>query len=390
MREFTRIKRLPPYVFSIVTAMKIEARRRGEDIIDLGMGNPDLASPDHVVDKLCEAARNPKNHRYSASKGITKLRTAMVDWYKRRYNVDLDPEDEVVVTIGAKEGISHLALATINPGDVVMVPSPTYPIHPYSVIIVGGEVKNIPLREDADFFEDICNAYKQMQSRPKMLIISFPHNPTTAVVDIGFFKRLVDFATDNDIMVVHDISYADIVFDGYTAPSFLQVPGAKDIGVEFFSVSKSYNMPGWRIGFCVGNREMVGALTKIKSYLDYGVFQPIQIAGIIALNGPQDCVQETVDTYRKRRDALVGGLERVGWNIKKPLGTMFVWAKIPEQFRHLGSLEFSKLLLTDAKVAVSPGIGFGEYGDEYVRFALVENELRIKQAVQGMKKVLCR
>ncbi len=390
MREFTRIKRLPPYVFSIVTAMKIDARRKGEDIIDLGMGNPDLASPDHVVDKLCEAARNPKNHRYSASKGITKLRTAMVDWYKRRYNVDLDPEEEVVVTIGAKEGISHLALATINPGDVVMSPSPTYPIHPYSVIIVGGEVKSIPLHDDTDFFEDMCNAYKQMWPRPKMLIISFPHNPTTAVVDIGFFKRVVDFATDNDIMVVHDISYADIVFDGYTAPSFLQVPGAKDIGVEFYSVSKSYNMPGWRIGFCVGNREMVGALTKIKSYLDYGVFQPIQIAGIIALNGPQDCVKETVDTYRKRRDALVGGLERVGWNIKKPLGTMFVWAKIPEQFRHLGSLEFSKLLLTEGKVAVSPGIGFGEYGDEYVRFALVENEHRIKQAVHGIKKVICR
>ena len=271
-----------------------------------------------------------------------------------------------------------------------MAPSPTYPIHPYSVIIVGGEVKSIPLRDDSDFFEDMCTAYKQMWPRPKMLIISFPHNPTTAVVDIGFFKQVVDFATDNDIMVVHDISYADIVFDGYTAPSFLQVPGAKDIGVEFFSVSKSYNMPGWRIGFCVGNREMVGALTKIKSYLDYGVFQPIQIAGIIALNGPQDCVKETVETYRKRRDALVGGLERVGWNIKKPLGTMFVWAKIPEQFRHLGSLEFSKLLLTEAKVAVSPGIGFGEYGDDHVRFALVENERRIKQAVQGMKKVLCK
>ncbi|MCC7202220.1 MAG: aminotransferase class I/II-fold pyridoxal phosphate-dependent enzyme [Nitrospirae bacterium] len=390
MREFTRIQRLPPYVFSIVTSMKIDARRRGEDIIDLGMGNPDLASPEHVVNKLCEAARNPKNHRYSASKGITKLRTAMVDWYKRRYNVDLDPENEVVVTIGAKEGISHLALATINPGDVVMAPSPTYPIHPYSVIIVGGEVKSIPLRDDSDFFEDMCSAYKQMWPRPKMLIISFPHNPTTAVVDLGFFKRVADFATENDIMVVHDISYADIVFDGYTAPSFLQVPGAKDIGVEFFSVSKSYNMPGWRIGFCVGNREMVGALTKIKSYLDYGVFQPIQIAGIIALNGPQDCVQETVNTYRKRRDALVDGLARVGWDIKKPLGTMFVWARIPEQFRHLGSLEFSKLLLTDAKVAVSPGIGFGEYGDDYVRFALVENERRIKQAVQGIKKVLCK
>src|SRR3989338_4900850 len=390
MREFTRIKRLPPNVFSIVTSIKIGARRRGEDIIDLGMGNPDLASPDHVVDKLCEAARNPKNHRYSASKGITKLRTAMVDWYKRRYNVDLDPEEEVVVTIGAKEGISHLALATINPGDVVMAPSPTYPIHTYSVIIVGGEVKSIPLRDDSDFFEDMCNAYKQMWPRPKMLIISFPHNPTTAVVDIGFFKRVVDFAHDNDLMVIHDISYADLVFDGYVAPSFLQVPGAKDVGVEFFSVSKSYNMPGWRVGFCVGNKEMVGALIKIKSYLDYGVFQPIQIASILALNGPQECVQETVNIYKSRRDALVDGLNRIGWSIKKPLGTMFVWARIPEEFRRLGSLEFSKLLLTEGKVAVSPGIGFGEFGDDYVRFALVENEKPIRQAVQGIKKVLSK
>ena len=390
MREFSRIKRLPPYVFSIVNTMKIDARRRGEDIIDLGMGNPDLPSPPHVVDKLTEAAKKPKNHRYSASKGITKLRAAIVDWYKRRYNVDLDPETETVVTIGAKEGISHLALATINPGDVVMTPNPTYPIHPYSVIIVGGEIKSIPLREDNDFFEDMCNAYKQMQPRPRMLIVSFPHNPTTSVVDISFFKNVVDFALDNELMVVHDISYADLVFDGYTAPSFLQVPGAKDVGVEFFSVSKSYNMPGWRVGFCVGNKEMVGALTKIKSYLDYGVFQPIQIASIIALNGPQDCVKETVDIYRRRRDVLLGGLERIGWPIKKPLGTMFVWAKIPEPFRHLGSLEFSKLLLTEGKVAVSPGVGFGEYGNEYIRFALVENEHRIRQAVQGIKKVLGR
>lgn len=388
MKEFSRINRLPPYVFSIVTAMKIEARKRGEDIIDLGMGNPDMGSPPHVVEKLVEAARNPKNHRYSASKGITKLRSAIVDRYKRRYNVDLDPETEAVVTIGAKEGLSHLALATINPGDVVLAPNPTYPIHPYSVIIVGGEIRSIPLRDDTDFFEDMCNAYKQILPRPKMLIISFPHNPTTAVVDISFFKRVVDFAQDNDMMVIHDLSYADLVFDGYEAPSFLQVPGAKDVGVEFYSVSKSYNMPGWRVGFCVGNKEMVGALIKIKSYLDYGVFQPIQIAAICALNGPQDCVQETVEIYRKRRDALINGLDRIGWHIKKPLGTMFVWGKIPEQFRGLGSLEFSKLLLSEGKVAVSPGIGFGEYGDDYVRFALVENEHRIKQAVHGIKKVL--
>lgn len=390
MREFSRIKRLPPYVFNIVTSMKIEARRQGEDVIDLGMGNPDLPSPPHVVDKLAEAARNSRNHRYSASKGITKLRVAIVDWYKRRYNVDLDPETEAVVTIGAKEGMSHLALATINPGDVVLTPNPTYPIHPYSVIIVGGEIKSIPLREDCDFFEDMCKAYREMWPRPKMLIISFPHNPTTAVVDIGFFKKVVDFAQDNEMMMVHDLSYADLVYDGYTAPSFLQAPGAKDIGVEFFSVSKSYNMPGWRVGFCVGNKEMVGALTKIKSYLDYGVFQPIQIASILALNGPQECVCETVNIYRRRRDALVNGLGRIGWQVKKPLGTMFVWARIPESFRGMGSLEFSKLLLAEGKVAVSPGIGFGEYGDEYIRFALVENEHRIKQAVQGIKKVLCR
>ncbi|OGW15299.1 MAG: alanine transaminase [Nitrospirae bacterium GWA2_42_11] len=390
MREFNRIKRLPPYVFSIVTSMKIDARRRGEDIIDLGMGNPDMASPPHVVEKLIESARNPKNHRYSASKGITKLRTAIVDWYKRRYNVDIDSETEAVVTIGAKEGLSHLALAIINPGDIVLAPNPTYPIHSYSVIIVGGEIKSIPLREDNDFFEDICNTYKEMSQKPKMLIISFPHNPTTSVVDIGFFKRIVDFAHDNDLMVIHDISYADLVFDGYVAPSFLQVPGAKDVGVEFFSVSKSYNMPGWRVGFCVGNKEMVGALIKIKSYLDYGVFQPIQIASILALNGPQECVQETVNIYKSRRDALVDGLNRIGWSIKKPLGTMFVWARIPEEFRRLGSLEFSKLLLTEGKVAVSPGIGFGEFGDDYVRFALVENEKRIRQAVQGIKKVLSK
>jgi len=390
MREFNRIKRLPPYVFSIVTSMKIDARRRGEDIIDLGMGNPDMASPPHVVEKLIESARNPKNHRYSASKGITKLRTAIVDWYKRRYNVDIDSETEAVVTIGAKEGLSHLALAIINPGDIVLAPNPTYPIHSYSVIIVGGEIKSIPLREDNDFFEDICNTYKEMSQKPKMLIISFPHNPTTSVVDIGFFKRIVDFAHDNDLMVIHDISYADLVFDGYVAPSFLQVPGAKDVGVEFFSVSKSYNMPGWRVGFCVGNKEMVGALIKIKSYLDYGVFQPIQIASILALNGPQECVQETVNIYKSRRDALVDGINRIGWSIKKPLGTMFVWARIPEEFRRLGSLEFSKLLLTEGKVAVSPGIGFGEFGDDYVRFALVENEKRIRQAVQGIKKVLSK
>jgi alanine-synthesizing transaminase len=390
MRKFDRMERLPPYVFSVVTQMKIEARKRGEDIIDLGMGNPDLGTPPHIVEKLLEAAKNPKNHRYSASRGITKLRTAMSDWYRRRYQVEVDPESEVVVTIGAKEGLSHLALATIMPGDVVMTPSPTYPIHPYSVILVGGEVRSIPMRSDVDFFEEMQRVYKQTLPRPKMLIISFPHNPTTAVVDMGFFKKVVDFARENDVMVVHDFSYADLVFDGYQAPSFLQVPGAKEVGVEFFSVSKSYNMPGWRVGFCVGNREMVGALTKIKSYLDYGVFQPIQIASIIALNGPTDCIREIVETYQKRRDILVSGLNRAGWEVEKPLGTMFVWCRIPEAFRSMGSLEFCKLLLMDGKVAVSPGLGFGEYGDDYVRFALVENEHRIRQAVQGVRHVLSR
>jgi alanine-synthesizing transaminase len=388
MKPLARMNRLPPYVFSIVTNMKIEARSRGEDIVDLGMGNPDMPTPPHIVEKLIEAARNPKNHRYSASRGITKLRMAMSDWYKRRYHVDIDPETEVVITIGVKEGLAHLALAIISPGDVVMTQTPTYPIHPYSVILVGGEVRYIQQRADVDFFEEMVKTFRDSSPRPKMLILSYPHNPTTAVVDLGFFKKIVDFAHDNDVMVVHDLAYADLVFDGYRAPSFLQVPGAKEIGVEFFSVSKSYNMPGWRVGFCVGNREMVGALTKIKSYLDYGVFQPIQIASIIALNSPQEVVHEIVENYRKRRDVLVQGLNRAGWAVEKPLGTMFVWAKIPEPFRAMGSIEFSKLLLSEGKVAVSPGIGFGQFGDDYVRFALVENEQRTRQAIQGIRHVL--
>jgi alanine-synthesizing transaminase len=387
---FARIKRLPPYVFSIVTAMKTEARRRGEDILDFGMGNPDMPTPKHIQDKLIEAVKNPRNHRYSLSKGIPKLREAMASWYARHYGVALDPETEVIATIGSKEGLSHLALAVVEPGDVVLTPSPTYPIHPYSVIIAGGQVKSIPLRNDSDFFEDMTAAYKQTWPRPKMLIINFPHNPTTRVVDLGFFKQIVDFAAENGLMVVHDLAYADLVYDGYRAPSFLQVPGAKEVGVEFFTLSKSYNMPGWRVGFCVGNREMVGALAKLKSYLDYGIFQPIQIAATVALNGPQDCVGEIVDTYRKRRDVLVNGLNRIGWAVEKPRATMFVWAPIPEAFRPLGSLEFAKRLLTDAKVAVSPGIGFGEYGDDGVRFALVENEHRTRQAIQGLKRVLKR
>lgn len=386
--RFARIKRLPPYVFGIVNALKIEARRRGEDIIDLGMGNPDQATPVHIVDKLIEAARNPRNHRYSASKGITKLRSAICDRYKKQYGVDLDPETEAVVTIGSKEGLSHLALATVEPGDVVLTTTPAYPIHPYSVIIAGGEVRSVPLRKDGDFFVDLEEAFKNTWPRPKMLIINFPNNPTTAVVDVSFFQKIVDFARGNDIIVVHDLAYADLNFDGYKAPSFLQAKGAREVGVEFFSLTKSYNMAGWRVGFCVGNKDVVGALVKIKSYLDYGMFQPIQIASIIALNGPQRSVKQISDMYQSRRDALVDGLAKAGWHIEKPKATMFVWGEIPETFRKMGSLEFSKHLIKHAKVAVSPGIGFGEYGDRFVRFALIENEQRLRQAARGIKKAL--
>ncbi|MEK7774111.1 MAG: alanine transaminase, partial [Deltaproteobacteria bacterium] len=383
-----RIKRLPPYVFNIVTDLKVAARRRGEDIIDFGMGNPDQPTPRHVVDKLIEAAQNPRNHRYSASKGIYKLRLAIADWYKRRYNVDIDPETEAVATIGSKEGISHLALAVIGPGDVVLVPDPTYPIHTYSVIIAGGDVRSIPLLPGVDFFDELQKAVKQTWPRPKLLVLNFPHNPTTEVVDREFFRKVVDFARENDLMVVHDLAYADIVFDGYRAPSFLEVPGAKDVGVEFFTLSKSYNMPGWRVGFAVGNRRLISALTRIKSYLDYGMFQPIQIAAIIALNGPQDCVHEICRTYESRRDVLIESFSKAGWEIDRPRATMFVWARIPERLKSMKSLEFSKFLLDRAKVAVSPGIGFGQHGDDYVRIALVENEQRIRQAAKSIKKAL--
>ena len=366
----------------------MEARRAGEDIIDLGMGNPDLGTPDHVVAKLIEASQKPQNHRYSASRGITKLRAAISDWYKRRFDVAVDPESEVIVTIGVKEGMSHLVLVTIRPGDVVFTPNPTYPIHPYSAIIAGGDVRGIPVGPDADFFDNLMHATQQSWPRPRLLILSYPHNPTTEVVDLDFFQKLVDFAKENNIMLIHDFSYADLVFDGYEAPSMLQAKGAKDVGVEFFSLSKSYSMPGWRVGFCVGNRETVGALQRIKSYLDYGIFQPIQIAAIIALNGPQDCVQQVRDTYRSRRDTLVTGLNRVGWDVNPPKGTMFVWAKIPDQFVDMGSVEFSKFLIREAGVAVSPGRGFGEYGDEYVRFALIENNMRINQAIRGFRKIM--
>ena len=388
MEEFRRMTRLPPYVFATVYALKMDLRRQGEDVVDLGMGNPDLATPKHIVDKLREAALKSPNHRYSASRGITRLRSAISDWYRRRFQVELDPESETIVTIGAKEGISHLVLATTSPGDVVFAPTPTYPIHPFSVIIAGGDLRSIPLSRDRDFFEDLLIATKQTWPSPKMLIISFPHNPTTMVVDLGFFKKIVEFAREHNMIVIHDFAYADLVFDGYKAPSFLQIPGAKEVGVELFSLSKSYSMAGWRVGFAVGNPQLIHALTRIKSYLDYGVFQPIQIASIIALNGPQECVQDIVDTYKERRDTLIRGLNRISWKVEKPKGTMFVWAKIPGPFRKMGSVEFSKFLIREGKVAVSPGRGFGEYGDEHVRFALVENSHRIKQAVRGIKKAL--
>lgn len=388
MEKFARIDRLPPYVFTTVNKIKMDARHAGEDIVDLGMGNPDLPTPKHIVDKLLEAAQKPHNHRYSASKGITKLRMAVANWYKRRFDVDIDHEDEAIVTIGAKDGISHLVLVTIRPGDVVFAQNPTYPIHPYSAIIAGGDVRGIPVGPDSDFFENLMEATRQTWPKPKLLIISYPHNPTTEVVNLEFFEKIVAYAKEYNIMVIHDFAYADLVFDGYKAPSFLQVKGAKDVGVEFFSLSKSYSMPGWRVGFCVGNREIVGALRRIKSYLDYGIFQPIQIASIIALNGPQDCVKEICNTYSERRDALISGLNRVGWDIKSPKGTMFVWGKIPEQYLKMGSVEFSKFLIKEARVAVSPGLGFGEYGEEYVRFALIENKMRINQAVRGIKKIL--
>ena len=382
----SRMYRLPPYVFAQVNALKMEKRRAGEDIIDLGMGNPDLPTPKHIIDKLVEAVKKSHNHRYSASRGITKLREGIAGWYKRRYDVDLDPDTETVVTIGAKEGLSHLVLVLVSPGDVVFAPNPTYPIHPYSAIIAGGDVRSIPIGPGRNFLEDLENATKQTWPRPKLLIISFPHNPTTEVVGLDFFRKIVDFAKENHMMVIHDLAYADLAFDGYQAPSFLQVPGAKEVGVEFFSMSKSYSMAGWRVGFCVGNPEMVAALTRIKSYLDYGVFQPIQIAATIALNEDQSCVDKIVSVYKSRRDVLVDGLNRIGWEVEKPKGTMFVWARIPEQFRAMGSVEYSKFLIEEAKVAVSPGLGFGEYGDEFVRFALVENEMRSKQAVRGLRR----
>jgi alanine-synthesizing transaminase len=388
--EFRRIERFPPYVFSIVNDLKTQARRAGEDVIDLGMGNPDIPTPEPVVEKLREAAGNPRNHRYSASRGIPKLRSAICDLYERGWDVTLDPETEAVVTIGAKEGLSHLAWVLAGPGDSVLVPEPTYPIHTYAMILSGANIISVPLSIESDFFSDLVTAYERSEPRPRALLCSFPHNPTTAVVDLSFFEQLVDFAAAREMMIIHDLAYADLVFDGERAPSLMQVPGARDVGVEFFSMSKSYSMPGWRVAFAVGNREMIGALTKLKSYLDYGVFQPIQIAAIIALNECTTVPKEIREIYRSRRDALCDGLARIGWYMPTPPATMFAWAPIPDEFSNLGSLDFAKHLVADAHVAVSPGVGFGPTGDRFVRFALVENEQRIRQAIRGIRKSLAK
>ncbi len=385
IEEFPRIKRLPPYVFNIVNELKAEARARGEDIVDFGMGNPDQAPPRHVVDKLAEAAQRPNTHRYSMSRGIPRLRKAICDWYHRRYDVELDPETQAIVTIGSKEGLAHLALATMGPGDAVLVPNPAYPIHPYGFVIAGADIRHVPLVPGVDFFAELEKAIKNSWPKPKMLVLNFPANPTAQCVELAFFEKVVAIAREHGIWVLHDFAYADLVFDGYAAPSILQVPGANEIAVEFFSLSKSYNMPGWRVGFMCGNETLVAALARIKSYLDYGMFLPIQIAAIHALDGPQECVAQTVEIYRRRRDCLCDGLQSLGWEAERPGGSMFVWAPIPEPYRGLGSLEFSKKLLTEAKVAVSPGIGFGDYGDDHVRFALIENEHRTRQAVRGIR-----
>jgi len=389
--DFPRIKRLPPYVFNAIGELCLKARRAGEDIIDFGMGNPDEATPPHIVAKLVEAATKAPNHRYSVSRGLYKLRLAITDWYQRRYGVQLDPDSEAIVTIGSKEGIAHLALAILDQGDVVLAPTPTYPIHQYGCIIAGAQVQGVPLRSSGEeFYDELTALVRRTWPRPKLLVMNFPHNPTTATVDLRFMKRVADFARENEIMMAHDLAYADLCFDGYRAPSFMQVEGAKDIGVEFFTLSKSYNMPGWRVGFAVGNREMIGALARLKSYFDYGIFAPVQVAAIAALNGPQDCVAEINKTYRSRRDTLVNGLNRSGWPVEKPKATMFVWAPIPEQFHAMGSMEFAKYLITEAKVAVSPGIGFGADGDGFVRFALIENEHRTRQAIRGIRRALSR
>ncbi|MDR2574119.1 MAG: aminotransferase class I/II-fold pyridoxal phosphate-dependent enzyme [Desulfovibrio sp.] len=386
--EFSRIQRLPPYVFAVVGDLKMRLRRQNVDIVDFGMGNPDIPTPGHIVDKLAEAAHKPVNHRYSLSRGIPNLRKAICDRYARLHGVHLDQESEAIVTMGSKEGLAHLSLAMLDPGDVVLAPDPTYPIHKYAPVIAGADVRSVPIGPGRDFFEDLTTATRQAWPKPKVLFLCYPHNPTTEVTTLEFFEKIVDFAKENDIWVIHDLAYADLVFDGYTAPSFLQAKGAKDVGVEFYTMSKSYSMPGWRVGFCLGNARLIHALSRIKSYLDYGIFQPVQIAATVALNGSDACVDEICDIYRERRDRLVEGLNRVGWETPSPKATMFVWTRIPEPFRKMGSVEFSKLLLTEAHVAVSPGLGFGSYGDEYVRFALIENEHRTRQAVAGIRRLL--
>ena len=386
-RDFSRIRRLPPYVFNITAELKMAARRRGEDIIDMSMGNPDGQTPQHIVDKLVEASMRPDTHGYSVSKGIPRLRKAISDWYKRRYAVDIDPDSEAIVTIGSKEGLAHLMLATLDRGDTVLVPNPSYPIHIYGAVIAGADIRSVRMTPGVDFFVELERAIRESFPKPKKMILGFPSNPTAMCVDLGFFERVVALAREHDILVVHDLAYADITFDGFIAPSIMQVPGARECAVEFFTMSKSYNMAGWRIGFMVGNKELVNALARIKSYHDYGTFTPIQVASIAALDGPQDCVEEVRLQYERRRDVLAKGLHEAGWMVEVPKASMYIWAEIPEPYRALGSLEFAKRLLADAKVAVSPGIGFGEYGDGHVRFALIENEQRTRQAVRGVKEM---
>lgn len=387
-QEFGRIKRLPPYVFNIIGELKQQARARGEDIIDFGMGNPDQPTPEHIVDKLVETARRGDTHRYSQSRGIPRLRKAICDWYRRRYDVELNPETEAIVTLGSKEGLAHLALATTGPGDAILVPNPSYPIHPYGFVIAGADIRHVPMRGDGSFFDELEQAIRNSWPKPKMLVLNFPANPTTQCVELDFFEKVVAVAREHEIWVVQDLAYADLVYDGYQAPSILQVPGAKDIAVEFFSLSKSYNMPGWRVGFCCGNSALIAALARMKSYLDYGMFTPVQVAAIHALEADQGCVEDIRQLYQKRRDILCQGLNELGWPVVPPKATMFVWAPLPEPYRDMGSLEFSKKLLVEAKVAVSPGVGFGEYGEGYVRFGLIENDQRTRQALRNIRRML--
>ena len=385
--QFQRISRLPPYVFNIVNELKAQARARGEDIIDFGMGNPERPTPRHIVDKLVEVAQRDNTHRYSQSRGIPRLRKAICNWYKTRYDVELDFESEAIVTIGSKEGLAHLALATLGPGDAVLVPNPAYPIHPYGFVIAGADIRHVPLTPGSDFCTELEQAIRLTWPVPRLLVLNFPANPTAQCVELDFFEKVVAICREHGIWIIHDLAYADIVFDGYRAPSIMQVPGAKDLAVESFSLSKSYNMPGWRVGFMVGNPQLVAALARMKSYLDYGTFTPIQVAAITALEGPQDCVAEIRDTYQRRRDVLCDGLNAIGWEVEKPKATMFVWAPIPEPYRAMGSLEFAKKMIAEAKVAVSPGIGFGDYGDGHVRFSLIENEHRTRQALRGIREM---